>query len=103
MAGIIDKTMFFSGLRKREPTPEPTPWQKAGGYEQKAPGFEKKAPGFGQKAAGFWKKAPGFGRTQTCQTHTLCHRLNGVAALLHQPLGGGGGATDADGLDALEP
>jgi hypothetical protein len=46
MAGIIDKTMFFSGLRKREPTPEPTPWQKAGGYEQKAPGFGKKAPGF---------------------------------------------------------
>ena len=89
MAGIIDKTMFFSGLRKREPTPEPTPWQKAGGYEQKAPGFGK--------------KAPGFDLTQTCQTHTLCHRLNGVAALLHEPLGGGGGATDADGLDALEP
>jgi len=53
MAGIIDKTMFFSGLRKREPTPEPTPWQKAGVYEKKAPGFGQKAPGFGQKAPGF--------------------------------------------------
>ena len=96
MAGIIDKTMFFSGLRKQKPTPEPTPWQKAGGYEQKAPGF-------GKKAAGFRKKAPGFGRIQTYKTHTLCHRLNGVATLLHQPLGGGGGAADADGLNALEP
>ncbi len=54
-AGTIDKTMLFPGLRRLEPTPEPTLIQKAPGYGQKAAGFEQKAPGYEQKA-------PGFGR-----------------------------------------
>ena len=62
MAGIIGENTLFSNLRRLEPTPEPTPWQKAGVYEQKAPGFGQKAPGFGQKAPGFGQKAPGFGQ-----------------------------------------
>ena len=28
---------------------------------------------------------------------------DGIAALLHQPTGGAGGSTDANGLDALQP
>ena len=31
------------------------------------------------------------------------HPEDGIAALLHEPAGGGGGTTDADGLDALKP
>ncbi len=53
---IIDKAVLLTGLRRLEPTPEPTPDQKAGVYEkkvgvykQKAGVYEKKAPGFGQK------------------------------------------------------
>ena len=60
-AGTIDKTMLFPGLRRQEPTPEPTLIQKAPGYGQKAPGYGQKAPGFEQKAPGFEQKAPGFG------------------------------------------
>ena len=52
-AGTIDKTMLFPGLRRQEPTPEPTLIQKAPGYGQKAPGYGQKAPGFEQKAPGF--------------------------------------------------
>ena len=33
----------------------------------------------------------------------LCHFDDGVAALLHEPAGGAGGTTDADGLDVFEP
>ena len=33
----------------------------------------------------------------------LCHFEDGVAALLHEPAGGAGGTTDADGLDVFEP
>ena len=62
MAGIIGENTLFSNLQRLEPTPEPTPWQKAGVYEQKAPGFGQKAPGFGQKAPGFGQKAPGYGQ-----------------------------------------
>ena len=57
-AGIIDKAVLLTVLRRLEPTPEPTPEQKAGVYEQKAGVYkqkagvyEKKAPGFGQKGA----------------------------------------------------
>ena len=60
MAGFIGKIVPCLALRKLEPTPEPTLWQKAAGYEQKAPGYGQKAPGFGQKAAGFGRKAAGF-------------------------------------------
>ncbi len=63
MAGIIGKNGRSANLRRQEPTPEPTPRQKAGVYEKKAPGFGQKAPGFGQKA-------PGFGRIpKTCYPH----------------------------------
>ena len=31
------------------------------------------------------------------------HLLDGIAAFLHEPFGGTGGATDANGLDALKP
>ena len=34
--------------------------------------------------------------------HSL-HFEDGIAALLHEPARGGGGAADADGVDALEP
>ena len=61
-AGIIGKTVPCIALRRQEPTPEPTPRQKAPGFCQKAPGFEQKAPGFEQKAPGFGQKAPGFGQ-----------------------------------------
>jgi hypothetical protein len=68
VAGIIGKNVLSANLRRPEPTPEPTPRQKAPGYRQKAPGYgqkagvyEQKAPGFGQKAAGFGQKAAGFG------------------------------------------
>ena len=37
---------------KGEPTPEPTPKQKAAGYRQKAGGYKKKAGGYAQKAPG---------------------------------------------------
>ena len=49
--------MHFSGLRRLEPTPEPTPTQKAGGYGQKVGVYEQKAAGFERKAAGFERKA----------------------------------------------
>ena len=45
---IIDKAVLLTGLRRLEPTPEPTPDQKAGVYEKKAGVYGKKAPGFGQ-------------------------------------------------------
>ena len=66
------KQVLRTGFRKVEPTPEPTLWQKAAGYEQKAPGFGQKAPGFGQKAPGFAKKAAGFG-TDQAQKNTEKH------------------------------
>ena len=62
MAGIIGKTTLFSNLRRQEPTPEPTPWEKAGVYEQKAAVYKQKAAGFGQKAPVYEQKAPGFGQ-----------------------------------------
>ena len=63
MTGIIGKSVRFANLRRQEPTPEPTPRQKAPGYGQKAGVYEKKAPGFGQKA-------PGFGRIpKNCYHH----------------------------------
>ena len=52
MAGIIGKNMFSDNLRRLKPTPEPTPWQKAGVYKQKAPGFGDNAAGYEEKAAG---------------------------------------------------
>ena len=66
------KQVLRTGFRKVEPTPEPTLWQKAAGYEQKAPGFGQKAPVFGQKAAGFGQKAAGFG-TDQAQKNTEEH------------------------------
>ena len=44
----------------------------------------------------------------TINSHTLdlqrsLHLENGIAALFHEPAGGGGGTADADGVDALEP
>ena len=33
----------------------------------------------------------------------LCQLLDGIAALFHEPSRGGGGSTDADALDAIEP
>ena len=48
MAGRIGKNGRSANLRRQEPTPEPTPRQKAGVYEKKAPGFGQKAPGFGR-------------------------------------------------------
>ena len=53
VAGIIGKNVLSANLRRPEPTPEPTPRQKAPGYRQKAGVYEQKAAGFGQKAAGF--------------------------------------------------
>ena len=52
MVGIIDKTVLHAVLRRLEPTPKPTPWQKAGVYKQKAPGFGDNAAGYEEKAAG---------------------------------------------------
>jgi hypothetical protein len=62
MAGFIGKIVPCLALRRLEPTPEPTLWQKAGVYGQKAAGYEQKAAGYEQKAPGFGQKAPGFGR-----------------------------------------
>ncbi|MBQ3753598.1 MAG: hypothetical protein II864_08640 [Prevotella sp.] len=61
VAGIIGKNVLSANLRRPEPTPEPTPRQKAPGYGQKAGVYEQKAPGFGQKAPGFGQKAAGLG------------------------------------------
>ena len=52
MAGVSSTTALFAGLRKWEPTPDPTPQQKAGVYEQKAAGYEDNAVGYEEKAAG---------------------------------------------------
>jgi hypothetical protein len=60
VAGIIGKNVLSANLRRREPTPEPTLWQKAPGFPQKAPGFAKKVPGFAKKAAGFVHNPPPF-------------------------------------------
>ena len=57
-----DETTTHAALWEQEPTPEPTPGQKAGVYSQKAPGFPQKAQGYEQKAPGFPQKAPGFGQ-----------------------------------------
>jgi len=46
VAGFIGKNMILANLWRREPTPEPTLWQKAPGYEQKAPGFGQNPPPF---------------------------------------------------------
>lgn len=46
VAGIIGKNVLSANLWRREPTPEPTLWQKAARFPQKAPGFAKKAAGF---------------------------------------------------------
>ena len=60
VAGIIGKNVLSANLWRREPTPEPTLWQKAAGFSQKAPGFAKKAAGYKQKAAGFARNPPPF-------------------------------------------
>ena len=59
---IIDKAVLLTGLRRLEPTPEPTPDQKAGVYEKKVGVYEKKVGVYKQKAGGYEKKAPGFGQ-----------------------------------------
>ena len=38
-----------------------------------------------------------------CDFSPLCQLPDGVAALFHEPAGGGGGSADADALDAFEP
>ena len=53
VAGIIGKNVLSSNLWRREPTPEPTPWQKVAGFSQKAAGYK-------QKAAGFARNPPPF-------------------------------------------
>ena len=53
VAGIIGKNVLTASLWSREPTPEPTPFQKS-------PGFPQKAPGFSQKAAAFARNPPPF-------------------------------------------
>jgi hypothetical protein len=53
VAEIIGKNVLSAHLWRREPTPEPTLWQKAAGFSQKAAGFAKKAAGYKQKAAAF--------------------------------------------------
>ncbi|MBR6827904.1 MAG: hypothetical protein IKM76_07090, partial [Prevotella sp.] len=57
-AEIIGKTMLFTGLIKLEPTPEPTPWQKAPVYRQKAGVYDCKPGVYVQKAPGYGHKAP---------------------------------------------
>ena len=64
IAGLIDKIARSANLRRQEPTPEPTPRQKAAGYGQKAAGYEQKAAGYGQKAAGSGQKAAGYEQTR---------------------------------------
>ena len=48
MVGIIDKTMFFYGLWRQDPTPDPTPDLTT---RQKVPVYKKKVAVYGQKAA----------------------------------------------------
>ena len=60
VAEIIGMSVLSAHLWRREPTPEPTLWQKAARFPQKAAGFAKKAAGYKQKAAGFARNPPPF-------------------------------------------
>ena len=53
VAGIIGKNVLSANLWRREPTPEPAPWQKVAGFSQKAAGFAKKAAGFARNPPPF--------------------------------------------------
>jgi hypothetical protein len=54
VAGLIGKNVLSAHLWRREPTPEPTLWQKAAGFSQKAPGFAQKAAGYEQNPPPFF-------------------------------------------------
>ena len=51
-AGLIGKTVLIAGLWELEPTPEPTPWQKALGFVQKAGVYEQNPPPFATNLGG---------------------------------------------------
>jgi hypothetical protein len=53
VAEIFGKNVLSANLWRQEPTPEPTPRQKAAGFPQKAPGFAKKAAGFARNPPPF--------------------------------------------------